>query len=203
MHTYAHLHRCVHKCTTPFPSGNTSTHLCCRCQSLHIRLPPARDEDAIDLCSCRYLQAANLHVSEKVFPEAACTQLRCKSMYSPCRDSPLPGCRGLMVSNKPAQPGCDGGGGARGEMFSSDKADLLPFLLQGLSVLLKNVMLPLYFVLGWKGPQSPHHLSPCHWQGCPPPAQAAQGPIQPGFERLQGWGTTASLGSLGQGFTIL
>ena len=37
--------------------------------------------------------------------------------------------------------------------------------------------------------------APCHGQGCPPPAQAAQGPIQPGFECLQGWGTTASLGS--------
>ena len=47
--------------------------------------------------------------------------------------------------------------------------------------------------LGWKGPQSPP--SPCHGQGCPPPAQAAQGPIQPGFEHFQGWGTTASLGS--------
>ena len=28
-----------------------------------------------------------------------------------------------------------------------------------------------------------------------PPAQAAQGPIKPGLDRLQGWGTTASLGS--------
>jgi len=36
---------------------------------------------------------------------------------------------------------------------------------------------------------------PCHGQGCPPPAQAAQHPIQPGLERLQEWGTTASLGS--------
>jgi len=33
-----------------------------------------------------------------------------------------------------------------------------------------------------------------HGQGCPPPAQAAQGPIQPGLECLQGWGTTAYLG---------
>ena len=29
--------------------------------------------------------------------------------------------------------------------------------------------------------------NPCHEQGCPPPAQAAQGPIQPGLERLQGY----------------
>ena len=43
----------------------------------------------------------------------------------------------------------------------------------------------------------------CHGQGCPPPAQAAQGPIQPGLERLQGWGTTASLGILGQGIAAL
>ena len=41
----------------------------------------------------------------------------------------------------------------------------------------------------------PTHPNPCRGQGCPPPAQAAQGPIQPGLERLQGWGTTASLGS--------
>ena len=29
----------------------------------------------------------------------------------------------------------------------------------------------------------------CQGQGCPPPAQVAQGPIQPGLECLQGWGT--------------
>jgi len=40
-------------------------------------------------------------------------------------------------------------------------------------------------------------------QGCPPPAQSAQGPIQSGLEHLQGWGATASLGSLCQGLTIL
>jgi len=31
-------------------------------------------------------------------------------------------------------------------------------------------------------------LTSCHGQGCPPPAQAAQGPIQPGLECLQTWG---------------
>jgi len=36
---------------------------------------------------------------------------------------------------------------------------------------------------------------PGHGQGCSPPAQAAQSPIQPGLEHLQRWGTTASLGS--------
>ena len=46
--------------------------------------------------------------------------------------------------------------------------------------------------LAWKGAQSPPSTSP--GQGCLPPAQAAQGPIQPGLECLQGWGTTASLG---------
>ena len=50
--------------------------------------------------------------------------------------------------------------------------------------------------LGWRGPQSPSSPNPCHGQDCHPPAQAAQGPIQPGLERLQGWSTTASLGSL-------
>ena len=33
------------------------------------------------------------------------------------------------------------------------------------------------------------------WTGLPPSSSAAQGPIQPGLECLQGWGTTASLGS--------
>ena len=28
----------------------------------------------------------------------------------------------------------------------------------------------------------------CHWQGCYPPEPAAQSPIQPGLECLQGWG---------------
>ena len=49
--------------------------------------------------------------------------------------------------------------------------------------------------LVWKGPESPPSPTPCCGQGCPPPAQAAQGLIQPGLERLQGWGTTASMGS--------
>ena len=43
--------------------------------------------------------------------------------------------------------------------------------------------------LGWKGPQSPPSPNPCHAQGCPPPAQSAQGPIQPGLQCPQGWGT--------------
>ena len=48
---------------------------------------------------------------------------------------------------------------------------------------------------GLEGASKPTQPNPCRGQGCPPPAQAAQGPIQPGLERLQGWGTTASLGS--------
>ena len=36
--------------------------------------------------------------------------------------------------------------------------------------------------LGWKGPQSPPSPTPCRRQGCHPPAQAAQGPIQPGLD---------------------
>ena len=35
--------------------------------------------------------------------------------------------------------------------------------------------------LGWKGPQMPTHPNPSRGQGCPPPAQAAQGPIPPGL----------------------
>jgi len=38
---------------------------------------------------------------------------------------------------------------------------------------------------GLEGSQSPPSPNHCHGQGCPPPAQAAQGPIQPGLERLQ------------------
>ena len=49
-------------------------------------------------------------------------------------------------------------------------------------------------VLGWEGHQSLPSPNPCCEQGCPPPAQTAQGPIQLGLEHLQGWGTTASLG---------
>jgi len=37
---------------------------------------------------------------------------------------------------------------------------------------------------------------PCYGQGCHPPAQAAQGPIQPGLEHLQGWGTHSFSGQL-------
>jgi len=33
------------------------------------------------------------------------------------------------------------------------------------------------------------------WLAAPSPAQAAQGPIQPGLGHLQGWGTHSSLGS--------
>jgi len=35
--------------------------------------------------------------------------------------------------------------------------------------------------------------TPCHGQGCRPPAQAAQGPIQPGLENLRDEAPTASL----------
>jgi len=49
--------------------------------------------------------------------------------------------------------------------------------------------------LGWKGAQSPRCPNPCCGQGYPPPAPASQGPIQPGLECVQGWGTTASLHS--------
>jgi len=39
---------------------------------------------------------------------------------------------------------------------------------------------------------------PCLVQGCHPPAQAAQSPIQLNLEHLQGWGTHSYLGSLYQ-----
>jgi len=50
-----------------------------------------------------------------------------------------------------------------------------------------------YLVLEWIS--KPTQPQPVPWAGLPPPAQAARGPIQPGLECLQGWGTTASLGS--------
>ena len=49
--------------------------------------------------------------------------------------------------------------------------------------------------LGLEGPSKPTQPHPLPWAGLPPTSSAAQGPIQPGLERLQGWGTTASLGS--------
>ena len=39
------------------------------------------------------------------------------------------------------------------------------------------------------------------WAGCHPPAQFAQGPIQPGLECLQGWGTHSSSVQLCHSFT--
>jgi len=39
------------------------------------------------------------------------------------------------------------------------------------------------------------HFHPPAMGWLPPPAQAAQVPIQPGLEHLQGWGSTAALGS--------
>ena len=54
---------------------------------------------------------------------------------------------------------------------------------------------------GWKGPQGSLNLQPpCRMQGHQPPrlipAQAAQGPIQPGLEHLQGWGIHSLSGPL-------
>ena len=48
--------------------------------------------------------------------------------------------------------------------------------------------------MAWAGrdPKDPRVPIPCHRQGRQPPHlildQAAQGPIQPGLEHLQGWG---------------
>jgi len=41
----------------------------------------------------------------------------------------------------------------------------------------------------------PVYLSLLLWAACPPLEWAAQGPIQPDLEHLQGWGTHSSLGS--------
>ena len=51
--------------------------------------------------------------------------------------------------------------------------------------------------MAWVGRALKAHPAPTafHRQGCPPAAQGAQGPIQPGPECLQRWVTTASLGS--------
>jgi len=44
--------------------------------------------------------------------------------------------------------------------------------------------------MAWVGRKFEAHpvRTPCCGQGYCPPAQAAQGPIQPGLEHLQGWG---------------
>ena len=39
-----------------------------------------------------------------------------------------------------------------------------------------------------------HPIPPVPWAGCPPPSQAAQGPIQPSYRHPQGWGTAAPWG---------
>jgi len=45
--------------------------------------------------------------------------------------------------------------------------------------------------MAWVGRDLKDHPipTPCHWQGCHPPGEAAQGPIQPGCDCLQGWGS--------------
>jgi len=59
--------------------------------------------------------------------------------------------------------------------------------------------------MAWVEGDFKDHLVPnlCRGQGYHPPAQAAQGPIQPGLEHFQGWDTTASLGNLFLYFTTL
>ena len=42
--------------------------------------------------------------------------------------------------------------------------------------------------LGWKNPKGHPVATPCRGQHCHTPHQAAQGPIQPVPEHLQGWG---------------
>ena len=49
--------------------------------------------------------------------------------------------------------------------------------------------------LGRKGTQSPSSPNPVLWTGLFTTSSGCPGPIQPGLEHLQGWGTTASLGS--------
>ena len=43
--------------------------------------------------------------------------------------------------------------------------------------------------------------TPCRGQGCHPAAQAAQGPVHPGPEHVQGWGSHSFSGQLCQGLT--
>ena len=57
--------------------------------------------------------------------------------------------------------------------------------------------------LGLEGTSKPTLPQPLLWTVLSPPAQAAQGPIQPCPEHLQGWSTTASLGSLCRGLSTL
>ena len=62
------------------------------------------------------------------------------------------------------------------------------------TVLLETV----HRIIEWlrlEGTLKPPQSHPVPWAGLPPSSSAAQGPIQPGIEHLQGWGTTASLGS--------
>ena len=59
--------------------------------------------------------------------------------------------------------------------------------------------------MAWDGCDLKYHLiaAPCCGQGCYPPDQAAQGPIQPGLEHLQEQGIHNYSGQLGGFFIII
>jgi len=54
---------------------------------------------------------------------------------------------------------------------------------------------------GLEGISKPTQYPP--WAGLPSTSAAAQGPIQPGLEHLQGWGTTAALHSCASALHLL
>jgi len=55
-------------------------------------------------------------------------------------------------------------------------------------------------MVGLEGTLKPTQRKLLLWAACPPPAQ---GPIQPGLERLWGWGVHSLSGQLCQGLTGL
>jgi len=54
-----------------------------------------------------------------------------------------------------------------------------------------------------EGNLKPSHFQPLLWAGCQPPDQAAQGPVPPGLECLQIWGTHSFFGWHCQDLTAL
>jgi len=65
---------------------------------------------------------------------------------------------------------------------------------------------PFHTFTQWRGLEEtllPIQFQPLPSAGCFPPAQAAQGPLRPHLEHLQGWGIHNSLGNLCQGCTAL
>lgn len=76
--------------------------------------------------------------------------------------------------------------GAMMDMQGEDRERIRPYRRLWLFIWQAFRIIESQNVVGWEWSQSLPSPNPCCKQGCPPPVQAARGPIQPGFEHLQG-----------------